>query len=214
MQKLLTRLSLLLLLVCSSAHAQDKKEQPASGPCSGNAIHWDCPGSLELRDEKLGTAARLIWFSTGELLGERQTGADKQSYLVLLPSRRVFYSNVPALNLGIPAANPFHRYDRVFATALGALKSAFESGPSSVPIGENRNEVKLDGKPVLLTTWRKPGDLLVSFELSPEGEPVHRGHWDVRRPTPWEDKVSLEGWLNPRGEPAPATAGEGRKPLE
>ncbi|MEH0166319.1 hypothetical protein [Roseateles microcysteis] len=213
MKKMLARFSLLLLLACSAAQAQDRKGA-AAGPCGGTTAHWDCPGALELRDDKLGSAARLLWFDNGELLGERQSGADKQSYLVLLPSRRVFYSNVPPLNLGIPATNPFNRYDRVFATALGALKSAFEAGPSSVPIGEKRNEVKLNGKPVLLTTWRKPGDLLVSFELSPEGEPVHRGHWDVRRPAPWEDKVSLEGWLNPRGEPAPATAGEGRKPQE
>lgn len=208
----LARLSLLLLLACSSSFAQEVRKAPTEGPCRGAEAHWDCPGALELRDEKAGTAARLTWFSSGELLGERLTGAASQRYLVLLPSRRIFYSNVPAMSLVRNALNPFHRYDRVFAAALGALKSAHTKGPDSVPFGESTSDVQLAGETVRLTSWRKPGERVISFELKPKDGPVERGSWDPRRPAPWEDKASLEGWTDARGYNAPATTGEGRQP--
>lgn len=211
MHKLLARLSLLLLLAAPLAHAQDKKEQ-ASGPCRGAEAHWDCPGVLELRDEKAGKLARLSWFSSGELLGERVVGPDTQGYLVLLPSRRVFYAKVPELGLGNNALNPFYRYDRLFAAALAALKSSFAKGPASVPVGETLNDVQWSGKPARLTTWRKQGEHLINFELSPADGPAERGFWDPQRPAAWEDKTRLDGWLDPRGNKAPATVGEARKP--
>lgn len=196
------------LILCLPALAADER----SGPCTEAQLAWHCPGAMELRDEVKQASARLVWFNNGELLGERQTGNDIQRYLALRPSLRAFYANVAPLDLG-NAANPFRRFDMVFADALAALRSAYGQGPATVPASENEQTVTVDTKPVRLKTWRASAQGRIEFEYQPSDSPLYRGYWDAARPAPWDDKTSMEGFVDVRGEKAPPTVGEARQPL-
>lgn len=199
-----------LLSLFLSLPALAAGERPA--PCTEAQPAWHCPGAMELRDEAKQTAARLSWFSNGELLGERQTGKDIQRYLALQPSLRAFYANVAPMDLG-NATNPFRRFDRVFADALAALRAAYAQGPASVPASESEQTVTVESKPVRLKTWRVSTPGRIEFEYQPEDSPAYRGYWDAARPAPWGDKTPMEDFVDVRGEKAPPTVGEARQPL-
>lgn len=198
---------LLSLLLCLPAMAAEDK--PA--PCTAAQPAWHCPGAIELRDEAKQTAARLSWFSNGELLGERQTGKDVQRYVALKPSLRAFYANVAPMDLG-NVADPFRRFDTVFADALAALRAAYAQGPASVPANESQQTVTVEAKPVRLKTWRTSAQGRIEFEYQPEDSPAYRGYWDAARPAPWDDKAAMEGFVDVRGAKAPPTVGEARQP--
>ncbi|MDM4768095.1 hypothetical protein [Pelomonas sp. SE-A7] len=202
----------LALILSASALAADATEKPA--PCTPTTLAWHCPGYLELREDKVGNAASLTWFETDEVLAERSSGQERQRFMIVKPSNLMLYQGVGVINLSAPALNPFNRFDQVFAEAMGALRRAFETGPSSVPLGESQREAQLDGKPAKLKLTRKGGSPVIEFELSRPDGSIHNGKWDPRRPKPWDAAITLEGWTDARGNAAPASIGAARQPAQ
>jgi hypothetical protein len=166
---------------------------PAAERCPSKPDNWTCFSEMELKDSTAKT--RMFIYSNHELLAEIEQGATTKRYLVAQPSGIQLCSGLSKdESMPFGGKNPFQFLELSFAAPITALQTAFPAGPSSVPGGESRKNISLEGKPVSITTSRH-GAGEIAFRLDFTG--LHAsGKWRMVALKPLPDTYSLVGWTN------------------
>jgi hypothetical protein len=176
-----------LLLVAANAVAEDR--------CASKNEDWTCFSTIEIQTDAAGPTWRMIIFPTQELLAEiEQQGATKR-YLAL-PSGIQLYSGLSADESISPGGkNPFAFLDLGFALPMTALSTAFPLGPSSVPDGESKKDVLVQGKQITISATRR-SQHKITYRL--ESDSIHAtGLWERVAQDPLPGSYRLVGWISP-----------------
>lgn len=167
----------------------------ANDQCTSKEVDWTCFSMIEIQPEATAPTLRMVMFSNQELLAEIQQGGVTKRYLAL-PSGIQLYSGLSADESTSPGReNPFTFLDLSFAVPITALRTAFPLGPSSVPDGESKRDILLQGKPITISTTRR-GQQRIIYRL--ESASIHvNGLWERSVQSPLSGDFSLVGWTNP-----------------
>ena len=165
----------------------------AAERCPSKPDNWTCFSEMELQDST--TTTRMFIYSNHELLAEIEQGATTKRYLVAQPSGIELFSGLSKDESMSPSGkNPFQFLELSFAVPIKAFQTAFPAGPSSVPTGESRKNIVLDGKPISITT-RRQGAGEITFRL--DFTELHAsGKWRRVAQKSLPDTYSLAGWTN------------------
>lgn len=175
--------------------------------CSTKSDDWTCFSKIEIQPDASAPTVRMINFPTQELLAEIMHGGDIKKYLAL-PSGIELYSGLSADESISPGRNnPFMLLELGFALPITALRTAFPLGPSSVPEGESKKDILVQGKPIAISTSRHSQQKL-TYRL--ESDSIHAtGLWERSVQSPLPGGYSLVGWVSP-GKASFATLEEAR----
>jgi hypothetical protein len=167
----------------------------ANDRCASKDDDWTCFSVIEIKAEATAPTSRMIVFPNQELLAEIKQGEVTKRYLAL-PSGIQLYSGLSADESTSPGGkNPFAFLDLGFAAPLTALRTAFPLGPSSVPDGESKKDILLQGKPITISTTRR-SQQRITYRL--ESASIHvNGLWDRSVQNPLSGGYSLVGWTSP-----------------
>jgi hypothetical protein len=177
-----------LLLAAVNAVAEDR--------CASKNDNWTCFSTIEIQTDAAGPTWRMIIFPTQELLAEIEQGGVTKRYLAL-PSGVQLYSGLSADESISPGGkNPFAFLDLGFALPMTALSTAFPRGPSSVPYGESKKDVLVEGKRIAISTTRR-SEHKISYRLGSDS--IHAtGLWERVAQNPLPGSYPLVGWVSPK----------------
>ena len=166
----------------------------ASDRCASKGDDWTCFSMIEMQPDATAPTSRMIIFPNQELLAEVEQGGVTKRYLAL-PSGIELYSGLAADESNSAGGkNPFAFLDIGFAVPITALRTAFPRGPSSVPDGESRRDILLQGKPITISTTRS--QQRIAYRL--ESASIHvNGTWERSVKAPLSASYSLVGWTSP-----------------
>lgn len=167
----------------------------ASDRCASKDADWTCFSMIEIQPDATAPTSRMIIFPNQELLAEVEQGGVTKRYLAL-PSGIQLYSGLSAEESNSPGRkNPFAFLDLGFAVPITALRTAFPLGPSSVPDGESKKDILLQGKPITISTTRS-SQQRITYRL--ESASIHViGIWERLVKDPLSGSYSLVGWTSP-----------------
>lgn len=193
-------LILAFLLSALSAVADDQ--------CATKSDGWSCFSSIEIHPDAAEQTFRMVIFPKQELLAEIENGGVIKRYLAL-PSGIQLYSGLSAdESADSGRKNPFMFLELGFALPITALRTAFPLGPSSVPDGESKKDILVQGKPIAISTSRHDQHK-IRYRL--ESDSIHAaGLWERSVQNALPGDYSLVGWISP-GKISFATLEEARK---
>jgi hypothetical protein len=167
----------------------------ASERCASKDDDWTCFSMIEIQPDATAPTSRMTIFPNQELLAEVEQGGVTKRYLAL-PSGIQLYSGLSAEESNSPGGkNPFAFLDVGFAVPITALRTAFPLGPSSVPDGESKRDILLQGKPITISTTRRSQERII-YRL--ESASVHvNGIWERSVKDPLSGTYSLVSWTSP-----------------
>jgi hypothetical protein len=175
--------------------------------CASKSADWTCFSAIAIQSDASAPTVRMVIFPTQELLAEIVQEGGTKRYLAL-PSGVQLYSGLSAdESISVGGKNPFAFLDLGFALPMTALRTAFPLGPSTVPDGESKKNILVQGKPIAVSTSRI-SQQKITYLL--ESDSIHAtGLWErsVRNPLP--GGYSLVGWVSP-GKMSFATLEEAR----
>jgi len=167
----------------------------ADDQCASRSADWTCFSAIEIQLNSTGPKYRMLLFPNQEMLAEINHAGITKRYLEL-PSGTQLYSGLsPDESIDSGSKNPFSLLELGFYLPLTALRTAFPLGPSSVPEGDWRKDIVIQGKAMAITTTRQ-GDQQVVYRL--DSDAVHAtGLWarSVQNPLPGD--YALVGWISP-----------------
>jgi hypothetical protein len=163
----------------------------ANDRCASKDDDWTCFSMIEIHPGATAPISRMVIFPNQELLTEIELGGVTKRYLAL-PSGIQLYSGLSAdESIG---KNPFAFLDLGFAAPITALRTAFPLGPSSVPDGESKKDILLQGTPITITTTRH-NQQRITYRL--ESASIHvSGLWERLVQNPLSGSYSLVGWTS------------------
>jgi hypothetical protein len=167
----------------------------ANDQCTSKEVDWACFSMIEIQPEATAPTLRMVMFPNQELLAEIQQGGVTKRYLALRSGIQL-YSGLSADESTSPGRkNPFAFLDLSFAVPITALRTAFPLGPSSVPDGESKRDILLQGKTITISTTRR-GQQRIIYRL--ESASIHvSGLWERSVQSPLSGDFSLVGWTSP-----------------
>jgi len=162
--------------------------------CASKSDDWTCFTAIEIQSAAAPNV-RMVIFPTQELLAEIEDGHVTKRYLAL-PSGIQMYSGLTADESVDPSRkNPFMFLDLGFSLAITALHAAFPLGPASVPGGESKKAILVQGKPITIDTKRS-SQRKITYRL--ESDSIHAtGVWENSVQSPLPGTYSLVGWMGP-----------------
>jgi hypothetical protein len=180
----------------------------AAERCPPTANDWTCFSEIELKASPTAPLSRMFIYPNSEILAEIEQGTTTKRYLVAQPSGVQLYAGLSEdESSSAGAKNPFQFAEMGFAVPVMALNAAFPKGPASVPNGESKNSVSLQGKSVTVTTTRHSATA-IAFRLEITGFDAS-GQWKRFNQKPLPDSFSLVGWTNAKAVQF-ATLGDAR----